>query len=75
MRVIIKVRKEDRRLKSYSSRELIKMAQEKGWYYHSQEGSHHHYKHPTYKHKLTIPHPRKDFKPKTLKNILKDMEP
>ncbi|MBD2864791.1 type II toxin-antitoxin system HicA family toxin [Paenibacillus sp. IB182363] len=51
-------------MKSYSSRELIKMAE-----------SNHHFRHSTYKHKLTIPHPRKDFKPKTLRNILKDMGP
>lgn len=51
------------------------MAQEKGWCFDTQEGSHHHFRHPTYKHKLTIPHPRKDLKPKTLRNILKDMEP
>jgi predicted RNA binding protein YcfA (HicA-like mRNA interferase family) len=62
-------------LKSYSSRELIKMAESKGWYFTQAEGSHHHFRHPTYKHKLTIPHPRKDFKPKTLRNILKDMGP
>ncbi|OPA76724.1 addiction module toxin, HicA family [Paenibacillus selenitireducens] len=60
-------------MKSYSSRELIQMALQKGWYFISQEGSHHHYKHPTHKHKLTITHPRKDLKPKTLRNILKDM--
>ncbi|WP_317891265.1 type II toxin-antitoxin system HicA family toxin [Paenibacillus oceani] len=57
------IRKEDD-MKSYSSRELIKMAE-----------SNHHFRHSTYKHKLTIPHPRKDFKPKTLRNILKDMGP
>lgn len=60
-------------MKSYSSRELIKMAQDNGWYLVNTEGSHHQYKHPTYKHKLTIPHPRKDLKPKTLRKILKDM--
>lgn len=62
-------------MKSYSSRELIQMAQEKGWYFKNTDGSHHHYKHPNHKHKLTIPHPRKDFKPKTLSQILKDMGP
>lgn len=60
-------------MKSYSSRELIQMAEERGWYYIGSEGSHRQYKHPTFKHKLTIPHPRKDFKPKTLKSILKAM--
>jgi len=59
-------------LKSYSSRELIQMAEAKGWYFVNSEGSHYHYKHPTFKHKLTIPHPRKDFKPKTLRKIMKD---
>jgi predicted RNA binding protein YcfA (HicA-like mRNA interferase family) len=59
-------------VKSFSSRELIKMVEEKGWYLVAIEGSHHQYKHPTFKHKLTIPHPRKDFKPKTLRKIMKD---
>lgn len=55
------------------SRELIKLAYENGWYLHSIEGSHHHFKHPTIKGKLTISHPRSNFKLKTLHSILKKL--
>lgn len=48
------------------------MIEAKGWYLVKVEGSHHHFKHPDYRHKLTIPHPSKDFKPKTLRSIMKD---
>lgn len=58
-------------MKSYSSRELIKMIEDDGWYIVNIVGSHHQYKHPTKKGKVTIPHPKKDFPAKTQKNILK----
>ena len=61
-------------MKSYSSRELIKMAKENGWFFVSAEGDHHHFKHPSIKGKITIPHPVKDFKPKTLATILKQIK-
>lgn len=56
---------------NYTSRELIKMITDKGWYEVDCEGSHHQYKHPTIKGKITIPHPKKSFPPKTQNNILK----
>lgn len=34
-------------MKSNSSRELIKMIEDYGWYKVNVEGSHHQYKHPT----------------------------
>ena len=53
-------------------RELDKIARKNGWYEVEQVGSHHHYKHPNKKGKLTIPeHANKDLKIKTAKNILK----
>ncbi|MBD7937150.1 type II toxin-antitoxin system HicA family toxin [Cytobacillus sp. Sa5YUA1] len=58
-------------MKSYSSRELIKMIEDDGWYIVKVVGSHHQYKHPTKTGKVTIPHPKKDFPLKTQKNILK----
>ncbi|AOH53339.1 addiction module toxin, HicA family [Peribacillus muralis] len=58
-------------MKSYSSRELIKMIEDDGWYIVNVVGSHHQYKHPTKEGKVTIPHPKKDFPKKTQKNILK----
>lgn len=57
-------------MKSYSSRELIKMLKADGWYLVRVEGSHHHFKHPKKTGLVTVPHPQKDFPIKTVKNIL-----
>ena len=56
-------------MKSYSSVELIKILQNDGWYFYKATGSHHHFKHPFKKGKVTIPHPRKDLPYKTSKSI------
>lgn len=56
-------------MKSYSSREVIAMLNADGWYLVGTEGSHHHYKHPEKKGKVTVKHPCKDIPPKTLKSI------
>ena len=56
-------------MKSYSSREVIAMLKADGWYLVAVEGSHHHYKHPLKKGKVTVKHPCKDIPPKTLKSI------
>ncbi len=58
-------------MKSYSSRELIKLLKADGWYEVACDGSHHQYKHPVKKGRLTIPHPKKDFPQGTLKAIEK----
>ena len=47
-------------MKSYSSREVIKMLKADGWYEVNVEGSHHQYKHPTKKGRTTVKHPDKD---------------
>ena len=57
-------------MKSYSSIDLIKILQKDGWYLSKATGSHHHFKHPLKKGKVTIPHPKKDIPYKTVKNIL-----
>lgn len=57
-------------MKSYSSRELIKLVTDDGWYLVNVVGSHHQYKHPTKKGRVTIPHPEKDLPIKTVKSIL-----
>ena len=36
-------------------REMIKIIEKEGWYFHAQEGSHKQYKHPTKKGRVTIP--------------------
>jgi len=58
-------------MKSYSSKEMLKMLNEDGWVIKSIEGSHVQLIHPTKQGKVTVPHPRKSFKPKTLLSILK----
>lgn len=59
-------------MKSYSSKEIIKLLIEDGWYeYQSATGSHHSFKHPFKKGRVVVPHPRKDFPIGTLKSIEK----
>ena len=40
-----------------------------GWYLYEVERSHHQFKHPVKKGKVTVKHPNKDIPPKTLKRI------
>lgn len=58
-------------MKSYSSREVIKILEEDGWYLVNTVGSHHQFKHPTKKGRVTVKHPDKDIPPKTLRSIEK----
>ena len=54
-----------------SSREIIKILEQDGWQLHSVKGSHHHYKHPTKKGRVTVPHPKRDLPQGTVNSILK----
>ena len=56
-------------MKSYSSREVLKMLKADGWYEVDCVGSHHQFKHPTKPGKVTLKHPDKDIPPKTLRRI------
>lgn len=56
-------------MKSYSSAEVIKMLKADGWVLDRVTGSHHHFKHATKPGIVTVPHPKKDLPPKTLKSI------
>lgn len=56
-------------MKSYSSREVLKMLKADGWYEVACDGDHHQLKHPTKKGKVTLTHPRKDIPRNTLKSI------
>lgn len=58
-------------MKNYSSREVIKMLLDDGWYEVDCRGSHHQFKHPTKKGRTTVKHPDKNIPPKTLKSIEK----
>lgn len=57
-------------MRSYSSREVIKMLKQDGWYEVNCVGDHHQFKHLTKKGRVTITHPRKDTPLGTLKSIL-----
>ncbi|MGN0956433.1 type II toxin-antitoxin system HicA family toxin [Megasphaera sp.] len=56
-------------MKSYSSREVLKILKADGWYEVNCEGDHHQFKHPTKPGRVTITHPKKDIPVKTLKRI------
>ena len=56
-------------VKSYSSREVIKILKADSWTVQRIEGSHHHFVHKTKKGIVTVPHPQKDFPQKTLVSI------
>lgn len=58
-------------MKAYSSREVIRLIEDDGWYQVGTVGDHHQFKHPTKKGKVTITHPKKDIPIKTLKSIFK----
>lgn len=51
------------------AKDLVRELEADGWYWHSTTGSHRHYKHPTKTGKVTVPYPRKDMHPKTVKTI------
>ncbi|MGN1204237.1 MAG: type II toxin-antitoxin system HicA family toxin [Lachnospiraceae bacterium] len=54
---------------SYSSREIIALLKQDGWYEVNVVGSHHQFKHPTKKGRVTVKHPDKNIPIKTLKSI------
>ena len=56
-------------MKSYSSKDVIKLIKEDGWFEVACEGSHHQFKHPTKSGKVTVKDPQKDIPMKTLKRI------
>lgn len=56
-------------MKSYSSREVIKALKQDGWYEVGTVGSHHQFKHPTKKGRVTVKDPTKDIPRPTLDSI------
>lgn len=56
-------------MKSYWSREVIKILQADGWFEIHCVGDHHQFKHPTKPGKVTVTHPVKDIPSRTLKSI------
>lgn len=58
-------------MKSYSSREVLKILEADGWYEVNCVGDHHQYKHPSKKGRVTLTHPQKDVPIGTLGKISK----
>lgn len=56
-------------MKSYSSREVIKILIADGWREVRCDGDHHQFKHPTKAGTVTVTHPVKDIPLRTLKSI------
>lgn len=54
-----------------SSSDIIRLLIDDGWLLDSTKGSHHHFKHPEKKGKVTVPHPKKDLPLGTVNAILK----
>ncbi len=58
-------------MKRYSSREIIKILKQDGWYEVNCVGDHHQFKHATKPGRVTVTHPVKDIPIKTLQSIVK----
>ena len=58
-------------MRSYSSRDVMKILLEDGWVEINCVGDHHQFKHPTEKGKVTLRHPVKDLGVRDLKSIEK----
>ena len=56
-------------MKSYSSREVIRLLKDAGWYEVDVTGSHHQFKHPSKRGRVTVKDPDKDIPRKTLDSI------
>lgn len=54
-----------------SSKDLMKLLKQDGWYLDRVNGSHYQFKHPTKKGLVTLPHPRKDLPQKTVDSIFR----
>ena len=58
-------------VRSYSSREMIKIIESDGWQLKNIEGEHYHFVHPSKPGKVTITHPVKNLPKKRVAKILK----
>ncbi len=56
-------------MKSYSSKEVMRMLLDDGWYEVNCVGDHHQFKHPIKQGRVTLTHPVKDIPIGTLKSI------
>lgn len=60
-------------MKSYSSREVLAILKEDGWYEVECSGDHHQLKHPTKKGRVTLTHPKKDI-PRGTRTVSQDRQ-
>jgi predicted RNA binding protein YcfA (HicA-like mRNA interferase family) len=51
------------------SRDVIAALRRDGWYLVAQKGRHQQFKHPSKPGRVTVPHPRRDIPPGTLKSV------
>lgn len=51
------------------SRDILSALKADGWFEVAQKGSHKQFKHPTKPGRVTVPHPKKDTPPGTLRSI------
>lgn len=58
-------------MKVYSSKNILQILFEDGWTIKNQRGSHVQLIHSTKPGKVTVPHPKKELDPKTVKSIFK----
>jgi len=56
-------------MKSYSSRDIIKLLQADGWSLEAIAGSHHQFRHPVKPGRVTVPHPRRDLPVATVRSV------
>jgi predicted RNA binding protein YcfA (HicA-like mRNA interferase family) len=61
-------------MKSYTSKELLKILNDDGWQIKNQVGSHIQLVHSIKPGKVTVPHPRKSLPPKLILSIFKQAE-
>lgn len=52
-----------------NSRKLIRLLEDAGWRLLDVRGDHHHFKHPSIKGKITVPHPKQDIPIKTVRSV------
>lgn len=58
-------------MKVFSSKEILEILFEDGWCIKNQRGSHLQLIHPRKPGKVTVPHPKKELDPKTVRSIFK----
>lgn len=58
-------------MRVYSSKEVLDILRDDGWYMKAQRGSHLQLVHPLKHGKVTVPHPKRELDPKTTNSIFK----